>query len=56
MNPRDLTHGFRAACVGAYLHGLAGDIAVKKFPTGSLLASDLAGVLPAALKRIKTSS
>ncbi len=42
--------GFQTACVGSYLHGLAGDAAAKKFGTYSMIAGDilacLADVLP----------
>ena len=45
--------GLRAACVGAYLHGLAGDRAVRRIPVGALLASDLADFIPRALAKIR---
>ena len=32
---------FQAACIGVYMHGLAGDIAIKKQSKASLVASDL---------------
>lgn len=44
--------GLVAAALGAFLHGLAGDLAVKKFPERSLLASDLAESLPNAFQKI----
>jgi NAD(P)H-hydrate epimerase len=41
---------FKAAAVAAYLHGLAGDLAIKEFTEYSLIASDLIAYLPKALK------
>lgn len=43
---------FEAACLGVYLHGLAGDIAAEVFGEVSLMASDLLDHLPAAIKGI----
>lgn len=40
----------RAAALGAFAHGLAGDIAEKDFPERTLIASDLAAALPQAFK------
>ncbi len=42
---------FRAACLGAYLNGLAGDLAYKKLEN-SLIASDIIEALPHALKTL----
>lgn len=42
----------QAAAFGAYWHGLSADRAVRKFPAGTLLASDLANFLPEALKKL----
>lgn len=42
----------QAAVLGAYLHGLAGDIASKHFPERSMLASDVAATLPVTFKNI----
>lgn len=42
-----------AARFGVYLHGLAGDMAVKKTGEASLLAGDLLDALPAAIKKIR---
>lgn len=39
---------FEAAQLGAHLHGLAGDVAAKELTQRGLIASDLAGYLPAA--------
>jgi len=44
---------FKAACLGVFLHGLSADLAVKKIPEASLLASDLIEYLPLALKKLK---
>ena len=41
-----------ACLVGTYLHGLAGDIAAKKFGKESLMASDIIGALPEAFMRV----
>ena len=43
---------FRAAVSGAYLHGLAGDIAAERFGIRSMLPTDLIECIPEALKRI----
>lgn len=45
--------GFEAAAMGAYLHGLAADIAVKDKTVYSLLASDVIEALPSALRRLR---
>ncbi len=41
-----------AACAGAYVHGLAGDIAAATISKVGYLASDLAGFIPTALAKI----
>jgi NAD(P)H-hydrate epimerase len=43
--------GFDAARAGVYLHGLAGDFAVKKIGETSLVASDLIDFLPQAFRK-----
>ena len=43
-----------AACLGPYLHGLAGDLAIEKTGQHSLLASDLIDFIPDALKSVMT--
>ncbi len=40
-----------AACLGVYLHGLAGDLAGKKTGQASLTAGDVLDALPAAIRR-----
>ena len=45
-------HPQDAAILGVYLHGLAGDIAAKKFTERGVLASELIDALPAALRRL----
>ena len=40
---------FEAACLGVYLHGLAGDLAARELGTVGLLASDLIARLPATI-------
>jgi hydroxyethylthiazole kinase-like uncharacterized protein yjeF len=41
-------NAFDAACLGVYLHGLAGDLAAKRLGVWSMLAGDLAEELPNA--------
>ena len=41
-----------ACLVGTYLHGLAGDIAAKKFGKESLMASDIIDAMPEAFMRV----
>ena len=53
---QDLKNGLRAAALGAFVHGLAGDLARRDFPERTLLASDLARYLPQAFKKLKSSS
>lgn len=45
--------GFHAAFSGAYVHGLAGDIAVARFGRRSMLPTDLIECIPEALGRIE---
>jgi len=40
--------GYEAACLGVYLHGLAGDLAARRLGMWSLIASDLIDELPNA--------
>lgn len=47
----DAGTGFEAAALGAYLHGLAADLAVKEKTVYSLLASDVIEALPAAFHK-----
>ena len=42
---------FDSACLGAHIHGLAGDIACKKIGETSLVATDILDYLPDAFKR-----
>jgi hydroxyethylthiazole kinase-like uncharacterized protein yjeF len=37
---------FQAACVGVYIHGLAGEYAAKKYTSQSMVASDITEALP----------
>ena len=41
---------YNAACLGVYLHGLAGDEAAAKLGEHALMASDIIDALPAILK------
>lgn len=43
---------FSAACLGAYLHGLAGDFAARKKGQISLIASDIIDSLPLAFRKV----
>ena len=42
---------FDAACLGAHLHGKAGDLAARKFGQVSLMATDLLDALPEAFRK-----
>jgi len=43
---------FEAAKLGVYLHGLAGDLGVKKKSQASLIASDIIEYLPEAMRKL----
>lgn len=43
-----------AAIIGAYLHGLAGDIAATQLGPIGIIASDLISVLPSVIKKVLT--
>lgn len=43
---------FDAACVGVYVHGVAGEMLKEKFGNAGMLASDLLPVLPEAIKSL----
>lgn len=45
-------HACDASIVGMYLHGLAGDLAIKDLGKESLIAGDIIKYLPAAFKRL----
>ncbi len=47
---------FDAAVLGAYVHGLAGDIAAEQKGQISLMATDIIDSLPAAFKQLQTKS
>jgi len=44
--------GYEAAVLGAYLHGLAGDLFAKKNAEEALIASDLLVYLPRAIRKV----
>ncbi len=45
-------HGFEAAKLGVYLHGLAGDLAAREKTQAGMIASDIIEKIPQAIKRI----
>lgn len=45
---------FNAACLGVYIHGLAGEILKEKIGDVGILASDLLSVIPKAIQHIQT--
>jgi len=45
--------GLNAAVCGAYLHGLAGDLAQKSIGTFGMVAGDIVNALPKAFRIIK---
>ncbi|EHM54162.1 putative YjeF domain protein [Cardiobacterium valvarum F0432] len=47
---------FPAACLGAYLHGLAADLALETSAINSLTASDIIAAIPAAWRSIAVAS
>jgi NAD(P)H-hydrate epimerase len=47
---------FEAGALGAYIHGLAGDLAARKFGPVSMLAGDLVECLPAAFESYRTAA
>jgi len=47
---------FDAAKYGAYLHGLAGDLAAKKFSQTALIATDIIDHIPQAIKNCPTNA
>jgi NAD(P)H-hydrate epimerase len=44
---------FEAALVGAYLHGLAGELARDTVGDAGVVAGDLMGLLPLAISRLR---
>ncbi len=53
MDSQNQETGFTAACLGAYLHGLAGDLATKKKGGLSLLATEVSQFLAQAIRLIR---
>jgi NAD(P)H-hydrate epimerase len=46
-------HAFDAAVAGAYLHGLAGELARENLGATAVIAGDLVGFLPLALREVR---
>lgn len=46
---------FDAACIGVYIHGLAGDVLKDKIGNAGALASDLLPILPIIIKNYRSS-
>ena len=44
---------FEAACLGTFVHGLAGDLAARQLGQISLIATDLTDFLPQAFRRLR---
>lgn len=44
---------FDAACIGVYVHGLAGDLAAEKLSKTAMLPSDIISFLPQVFKKIE---
>ncbi|MFA5138057.1 MAG: NAD(P)H-hydrate dehydratase [Elusimicrobiota bacterium] len=51
-DPKGLDNGFEAAALGAYLHGLAADLAEREKTARAMLASDVIEALPGAFKKL----
>lgn len=49
---QNIQHPFSAVSAAVYIHGLAGDMARKKFGEKSVIASDVINFLPKVLKRL----
>jgi NAD(P)H-hydrate epimerase len=47
---------FDAACVGAFLHGAAGDRLAREVGSAGVLASELAGALPGAAEELRAAA
>lgn len=45
---------FEAACLGVYLHGLAGDIAAERFTRRGMIASDVIRAIPDAWRTLES--
>lgn len=46
---------FQAGIIGAYFHGLAGDLAAEKLGSRGIIASDLLNEIPMAIKKVLTN-
>lgn len=44
--------GVKAACCGAFLHGLAGDLAAAELGMDAMIASDIIAHLPGAYQKL----
>ncbi|MDE2886672.1 MAG: NAD(P)H-hydrate dehydratase [Gemmatimonadota bacterium] len=45
-----------AACLGVYMHGLAGDLCAERAGEAGMIASDIGAALPGALRAIETGA
>ena len=45
---------FEAAAAGAYLHGLAGDLAARRLGEASLVAGDVLTAVPDAIRQVSS--
>ena len=50
------THRLTAVLAGVYLHGLAADVACEKTGEQALIATDLLGALPEAVRRVRQAA
>ncbi|RKZ34768.1 bifunctional ADP-dependent NAD(P)H-hydrate dehydratase/NAD(P)H-hydrate epimerase [bacterium] len=46
---------FHSACMGTYIHGLAGEIAAQKFTARAMLATDILSSIPDAIRVIENA-
>ncbi|MDH4164314.1 MAG: NAD(P)H-hydrate dehydratase [Nitrospirota bacterium] len=49
-------HTLEAACIGVHVHGAAGDLAAREKGEASMIAGDLIGKIPAAIRNITAAA